>query len=49
MVSYNASLNNASLNNASLNNASSNQNPFFKLSQKSNYLYNVYKSIPPLS
>jgi hypothetical protein len=34
MVSYNASL----------NNASSNQNPFFKLSQKSNYLYNVYKS-----
>ena len=39
MVSYNTSLNNASL-----NNASSNQNPFFKLSQKSNYLYNVYKS-----
>lgn len=39
MVSYNASLNNASLNNASLN-----QNPFFKLSQQSNYLYNLYKS-----
>jgi hypothetical protein len=39
MVSYNASLNNASLNNTSLN-----QNPFFKLSHKSNYLYNLYKS-----
>jgi hypothetical protein len=49
MVSYNTSLNNASLNNASLNNTSLNntslnQNPFFKLSHKSNYLYNVYKS-----
>jgi uncharacterized protein YjbI with pentapeptide repeats len=40
----NASLNNASLNNTSLNNASLNQNPFFKLSHSSNYLYNVYKS-----
>jgi hypothetical protein len=34
MVSYNTRLNNTSLN----------QNPFFKLSHKSNYLYNVYKS-----
>ena len=34
MVSYNTSLNNTSLN----------QNPFFKLSHSSNYLYNVYKS-----
>ena len=39
MVSYNTSLNNTSLNNTSLN-----QNPFFKLSHRSNYLYNVYKS-----
>ena len=38
MVSYNATLNSTSLN------PSLNQNPFFKLSHKSNYLYNVYKS-----
>lgn len=37
MVSYNTTLN------PSLN-PSLNQNPFFKLSHKSNYLYNVYKS-----
>ena len=45
MVSYNTTLNpsfNPSFN-PSLN-PSLNQNPFFKLSHKSNYLYNVYKS-----